>query len=911
MGSMASGSSPAGPAAAAATSHAQFLDLTNGEGGALLAGPNDLVDDDAAAAANSYMEEEGEETEGEGNDEADDEEEEEEEEEDGDDGDDGGGHHRSGSSLLGDHSEGLGFGTSAPASTFASGNAASSSSRMGGVDPSTPGKVVETGREQTGRWTKEEHEAFLSALKMYGKEWKKVAAKVKTRTVVQTRTHAQKYFQKLQKSSNYSGGGGGDDANSVDMGSLVGSSRKKNRRSSSATISAAQVISGLSSARSNNSMLPPSSSSTHADPAAAVVVRHSTSISFVTAGSSHLGAGQPLGPPPPPLQPAARHGFSSGSFMKITAPDPTLMLKTVGFPEPSPAATGKRKLAEIAAARMLAGVGHSQQHQDSHHASASGGSRLSGVGGLSNDDIGDDDCPPTPPPSSASSSGALAGGVLLSLRQVPPPPLALDGGRNSGSVNPRQGLSLQIVNPDSLGVSYGARSRTGNSPVTPWDGQLEALVSSQTSDGGERPAVHSPSGNVESSTAASVTASAPTTTHVALHAAAGPADGFGRSPLHGAVCKNSTEEVRQILDEQRASLSQDDFATYLGKTDELGYAPMHTACALRLATEPTNSEQQPDDETPTALEVVSLLLQAGADIAQRDRRDNTPLHWAARAGDRAVAEKLLLRADLDARNRDGETPLHWALRAGRRARAVTAALLESGARPNLLSKAFKRPIDVAVEGFLDEPNSYACVKAALESAKAGKSLKKDLSRVQKETKLNRRETRANLLIRSPHSRTLVLHHPECLEHHPKSMTDWETPDRVVSIMRRVLPHSDSTGMTETSGVFPHEVTVSQDFERAKLDLLRRVHSTEYLSFVNQLSKDLERQVKENGSSVDDDESFASPPPVVPFTPLVQRTMIKIDDASVKCGLTSDTSFSAGSLRAARRAAGSVQHAIDW
>jgi len=61
------------------------------------------------------------------------------------------------------------------------------------------GKVVESGHEHTGRWTKEEHEAFLSALQLYGKEWKKVAARVKTRTVVQTRTHAQKYFQKLQK----------------------------------------------------------------------------------------------------------------------------------------------------------------------------------------------------------------------------------------------------------------------------------------------------------------------------------------------------------------------------------------------------------------------------------------------------------------------------------------------------------------------------------------------------------------------------------------------------------------------------------------------------------------------------------------------------------------------------------------
>ena len=55
------------------------------------------------------------------------------------------------------------------------------------------------GTEHTGRWTKLEHETFLKALRKYGKEWKKVAAMVKTRTVVQTRTHAQKYFQKLQK----------------------------------------------------------------------------------------------------------------------------------------------------------------------------------------------------------------------------------------------------------------------------------------------------------------------------------------------------------------------------------------------------------------------------------------------------------------------------------------------------------------------------------------------------------------------------------------------------------------------------------------------------------------------------------------------------------------------------------------
>lgn len=41
--------------------------------------------------------------------------------------------------------------------------------------------------QSTGRWTKEEHNAFLSGLQMFGKEWKKVASRVGTRTVVQTR----------------------------------------------------------------------------------------------------------------------------------------------------------------------------------------------------------------------------------------------------------------------------------------------------------------------------------------------------------------------------------------------------------------------------------------------------------------------------------------------------------------------------------------------------------------------------------------------------------------------------------------------------------------------------------------------------------------------------------------------------
>ena len=50
-----------------------------------------------------------------------------------------------------------------------------------------------------GRWTSEEHNLFLQGLHLYSKQWKLIADLVKTRTVVQIRTHAQKYFQKLEK----------------------------------------------------------------------------------------------------------------------------------------------------------------------------------------------------------------------------------------------------------------------------------------------------------------------------------------------------------------------------------------------------------------------------------------------------------------------------------------------------------------------------------------------------------------------------------------------------------------------------------------------------------------------------------------------------------------------------------------
>jgi SHAQKYF class myb-like DNA-binding protein len=338
-------------------------------------------------------------------------------------------------------------------------------------DPNTPGRVVETGQEATGRWTKEEHEAFLSALQTYGKEWKKVAAKVKTRTVVQTRTHAQKYFQKLAKVVE----SGKEHVAQVEMGAAASEARraaatqkKKQRLNSSATkgqqqtsvASAAHLISNLSSGAE--------SSAPAVDPyhvSGATLPSNAFSNQKPTAATTVQGVGLVK----PPL--LANHGFSNynitnavvsangASFMaskpvaktfpmKITAPEHDAAMKRGRFPEPSPAACGKRKLAEIAAARMLAGV--------------------AAVGDKPLLDSLMEDGTVTPPPEEDTK---------MQISQIPVPP-KFEKTEPTATRKPI-GLSLQIVNPESLGVSYDQqkqRKEGQTSPVTPWEGDMKVLM---------------------------------------------------------------------------------------------------------------------------------------------------------------------------------------------------------------------------------------------------------------------------------------------------------------------------------------------------------------------------------------------------------------------------------------------------
>jgi SHAQKYF class myb-like DNA-binding protein len=86
-----------------------------------------------------------------------------------------------------------------PDSSFSLGELPIVSPNESSTSPTDNSIVGSISNEKIGRWTEHEHSVFLEGLEKHGKQWKTIAGMIGTRTVVQVRTHAQKYFQKMER----------------------------------------------------------------------------------------------------------------------------------------------------------------------------------------------------------------------------------------------------------------------------------------------------------------------------------------------------------------------------------------------------------------------------------------------------------------------------------------------------------------------------------------------------------------------------------------------------------------------------------------------------------------------------------------------------------------------------------------
>lgn len=95
---------------------------------------------------------------------------------------------------------------------------------------------------RVGRWSDGEHSVFLEGLELHGKQWKTIAGMIGTRSVVQVRTHAQKYFQKLERKTK-SGGSPSHKRKSLASNLSSREVKKPKRMSTRLSLSNKQVVS--------------------------------------------------------------------------------------------------------------------------------------------------------------------------------------------------------------------------------------------------------------------------------------------------------------------------------------------------------------------------------------------------------------------------------------------------------------------------------------------------------------------------------------------------------------------------------------------------------------------------------------------------------------------------------------------
>ncbi|SPP86726.1 uncharacterized protein LOC117588308 [Drosophila guanche] len=149
----------------------------------------------------------------------------------------------------------------------------------------------------------------------------------------------------------------------------------------------------------------------------------------------------------------------------------------------------------------------------------------------------------------------------------------------------------------------------------------------------------------------------------------------GKTSLHIAAKLGSVEATQLIVDSYKASRNITNFLSFIDAQDEGGWTAMVWAAELGHT------------------DIVSLLLNQGADPNICDNDNNTVLHWSTLHNNGLDTITVLLQAgaDCNVQNVEGDTPLHIACRHS--VTRMCIALIANGADLMVKNKAEQLPFD--------------------------------------------------------------------------------------------------------------------------------------------------------------------------------------------------------------------------